>query len=87
MEEVTEYHEDHHRLVADPTDPTWRRYRSSRTNRAPSTGTIRLAISAWLALFPSPRLPMLLALTRQEKRIIAVLALLIVLGLVGLAVL
>ena len=60
---------------------------ASRTNRDPSTGTIRLAISAWLALFPSPRLPMLLALTRQEKRIIAVLALLIVLGLVGLAVL
>ena len=30
---------------------------------------------------------MLLALTRQEKRIIAVLALLIVLGLVGMAVL
>ena len=33
----------------------------------------------------NPRMP--LALTRQEKRIIAVLALLIVLGLVGMAVL
>jgi hypothetical protein len=39
------------------------------------------------SLFVPPPAHMPLALTRQEKRIIAVLALLIVLGLVGMALL
>lgn len=52
-----------------------------------STGHNSLGDFSLAGFVRQSRLPMLFALTRQEKRIIAVLALLIVLGSVGMAVL